>query len=114
MAYDGRSNKMRRHDAIGLQELVKQFLVESHMSEGMNRQRIEEIWNQISGAGRYTLDIYYDKCVLYCTINSSMVRNQIYFQKDVMIKSMNEALRNDELFVWDWNKGDCIKSLVLR
>lgn len=114
MAYDNKGNKISRQEAVGLQDLVKQFLKEAHMSEGMNRQRIAEVWNEISGAGRYTLDTYYDKCVLYCTLNSSMVRNQLYFQRDVLVRSMNDALKKDELFIWDWQKGNCIKSLVLK
>ena len=28
---------------------------------------------------------------------------------------INEYLKKDDLFIWDWeNKGDCVKTLVLR
>ena len=114
MAYDPRTNRMRRQNAVGMDELVKEFIREMRLSAGLNEQRIEEAWTKVSGAGMYTLDIHYDKGVLYCTINSSMVRNQLYFQRDVLAEAVNEALKKDELFTWDWSKGPCVKSLVLR
>lgn len=114
MAYDSRSNKLRRQEAVAMDELVKQFIVDMRLDKGLNKQRITEAWTEVSGAGRYTLDVNFDKGVLYCTINSSMVRNQLYFQKDVLAQSMNDVLRKDELFIWDWSKGPCVRSLVLR
>ena len=83
MAYDPKDNRFRRQEAVGMDALVKEFIREMHLSAGLNRQRIEEAWSKVSGAGMYTLDLRYDKGVLYCTINSSMVRNQLYFQKDI-------------------------------
>ena len=114
MAYDPRTNRLRRQNAVGMDELVKEFIRDMRLSAGLNRQRIEEAWTTVSGAGMYTLDLRYDKGVLYCTINSSMVRNQLYFQKDVLVNALNDVLRKDELLTWDWDKGTCIKSLVLR
>jgi len=114
MAYDARANKIRRKEAVAMDELVKQFIRDMHLDAGLNRQRVGEIWNEVSGAGRYTLDVNIVKGVLYCTISSSMVRNHLYFQRDVLAESMNEALMKDELFIWDWSKGPCVKSLVLR
>jgi hypothetical protein len=43
-----------------------------------------------------------------------MVRNQLYFQKDILVQTLNEELQKDELLTWDWSKGSCVKSLVLR
>lgn len=115
MAYDGKTNKMRRKEAVGMDELVKQFIREMRLSAGLNRERIEEVWNEISGASRYTLGLDFANGTLYCTLSSSIVRNQLYFQKDGLVKSMNEALKKDGMFIWDWvNKGDCIRTLVLK
>lgn len=115
MAYDGRANKMRRQDAVGMDELVKQFIQEMRLASGLNQQRITEVWNEVSGASRYTLGVNFADGTLYCTLSSSIVRNQLYFQKDFLLNGMNEALKKDELFIWDWEKkGACIKSLVLK
>ena len=114
MAYDSRDTRLRRQQAVGMEELVKQFIKEMKLDTGLNRQRLTEVWNEVSGAAMYTLDVRYEKGVLYCTIGSSMVRNQLYFQRDVLAEAVNEALKKDELFTWDWSTGLCVKSLVLR
>ena len=115
MAYDGRANKMRRQDAVGMDELVKQFIQEMRLSAGLNKQRIVEVWNEVSGASRYTLGVNFADGTLYCTLSSSIVRNQLYFQKDFLLSGINEALKKDELFIWDWDKkGPCVKTLVLK
>lgn len=115
MSYDGRGNRLRRQEAVGMDELVRQFIREMRLSAGLNRQRIEEVWNEVSGASRYTLGVNFANGTLYCTLSSSIVRNQLYFQKDFILKGINEKLKSDELFIWDWDKnGDCVKVLVLR
>lgn len=114
MAYGGKSNKLRRQEAVGLDELVRQFVKEMKLDAGLNRERVSEAWDVVSGAGRYTLDVALDKGVLYCTLSSSIVRNQLYFQKDVLASAVNEALKKDELFIWDWSQGPCVRTLVLR
>lgn len=115
MAYDGRANKMRRQDAVGMDELVKEFIKEMRLSAGLNRQRIEEAWAEVSGAARYTLGVSFTDGSLYCTLSSSIVRNQLYFQKDFILQGINELLKKDELFIWDWEKkGNCVKTLILR
>ena len=108
------SGKMRKHEAVALDELVKQFIKDMKLDAGLNRQRVAEVWNEVSGAGRYTLDVTLEKGVLYCTISSSMVRNQLYFQREVLADEMNKALKNDQMFIWDWSAGPCVNTLVLR
>ena len=108
------SGKMRKHEAVALDELVKQFIKDMKLDAGLNRQRVTEVWSEVSGAGRYTLDVSLEKGVLYCSISSSMVRNQLYFQRDVLVADMNKSLMNDRMFIWDWSKGPCVKTLVLR
>ena len=114
MAYDSRTNRMRRQEAVGMDELVKQFIKEMRLDKGMNRQRLVQVWNEVTGASGYTLSVNFDKGVLYCPISSSVVRNQLYFQREAIVGQMNEVLRNDDMFIWDWQQGSCIKTLVLR
>ena len=108
------ANGIRRKEAVGMQELISQFIVEMKISSGINRQRVEEAWNQVSGVSRYTLDVSYEKGVVYCSLSSSVVRNQLYFQRDVILQKMNEFLASDELFVSDMKGGPAVKALVLK
>ena len=114
MAFDGRQNKLRRKDAVGMDELVSQFVRDMKLVSGLNRQRVSDAWNQVSGAGKYTLSTTFDKGVLTCYISSSMVRNQLYFQRDVLLKKINEFLACDQLFESENDGRQAVKTLVLK
>lgn len=113
MAFDGRSNKLRRKDAVGMDELVGQFVRDMRLTAGLNRQRVSDAWSRISGAGKYTLSTSYENCVLTCYISSSLVRNQLYFQRDVLVSKLNEFLAADNLFTMP-EGNQAIKTLVLK
>lgn len=101
---------LHRQEAVGMDELVTQFINEMKLASGLKKQRVAEVWNEVSGAGRYTLDVKFDKGVLTCVISSSVVRNQLYFQRDVLVGKMNELLSKDILF----DENDGIKTLILK
>ena len=96
-----------------MEALVQDFIREMKISSGVNRQRVAEAWSVVSGASRYTLDVYFDKGVLYCTLSSSMARNQLYFQKDVLLAQVNEYLKNDTLYVRD-GEDAFVKEIILK
>ena len=108
-----KNNALRRRDAVGMDELVEEFIREMKLASGINRQRVREAWNVVSGAGRYTIDVQIVNGVMYCNMASSMVRNQLYFQKDVILAQINEYLKNDALYV---KNGDnpFVKDIVLK
>ena len=112
MAYDNRDNRFRRKEAVGMQQLVQDFIREMKIASGVNRQRAAEAWNTVSGASAYTLDVSLDKGILYVTMSSSMARNQLYFQRDVLLAKVNEFLDADSIFV----KGDgpAVRNIVLK
>ena len=108
------ANGIRRNDAVGMQELTSQYIREMKIASGINRQRVTEAWEKVSGASRYTLEVNYDKGVVYCSLSSSVVRNQLYFQRDVILQRMNQFLAKDDLFVHDPKGGPAVKTLVLK
>lgn len=112
MAYD--DNRLCRKEAVGMSELVNHFIREMKLTSGINRQRVTEAWNNASGAGRYTLSLSYVGGILYVSLSSSMVRNQIYYQRDVLMKKMNEILAVDNLFVGDPKGGPAIRNIILK
>jgi hypothetical protein len=113
MAYEHNKNGFRRRDAVGMDELVEEFIRDMKLTAGLNRQRVIQAWNAVSGAGRYTIDVYVKDMVMYCSIGSSMARNQLYFQKDVLLGQINAYLESDDLYVKE-GEAPYIKELVLR
>lgn len=111
MAYDSRQNRMRRQEAVGMEDLVNQFIRDMKLSSGLDKVRAAAAWNAVSGAEAYTLEVRLDRGVMTCTLSSSVVRNQLYFRSQELIRRLNERLAQDELFA---GKDDIVKKLILR
>ncbi len=113
MAYDGRKNGLRRQEAVSMDKLVDQFIRDMKLASGLKRQRAEDAWRVVSGAGRYTLDVNLYNGIMTCTLSSSVVRNQLFHQRTLLVQSLNEYLKNDELFMGD-SRQEIIRTLILR
>lgn len=111
MAWNG--NRIGRKEAQGMSELIVQYIREMKLSSGFNRQRVFEAWDAVSGASRYTVDRFFRDGVLYCTISSSVVRNRLHFQRDVLLKELNAYLEAEGRYI---NNGDGqpVKNIVLK
>jgi hypothetical protein len=97
-----------------MEELVQMFIKSMKLSAGLNTRRIFEAWDAASGASRYTLRRYFRDGKLYITLNSSMVRNQLGFQKAELVDRINEILREDELFLKDDPQVKYVEELILK
>ena len=97
-----------------MESLVAQFIREMKLSSGINQVRVTEVWNNASGASRYTLSVSYVGTYVYVTMNSSMARNQLYYQRDVLMQKMNEILAADSLFVGNPKGGPAVTNIILK
>ncbi len=111
---DKKNVRMQRKQAVPLEELVVECIRELKLSPKMDEQRIFAAWDEASGAERYTVNKVFVKGTLYCTISSSMVRNQLFFQRDIILKSINEILKNDKLFNTGGKGANFVKCIVLK
>lgn len=112
MAYG--DNKIGRKEAVGMETLVSQFIREMKLSSGINQVRVTEAWNTASGASRYTLAVSYVGTYVYVTLSSSMARNQLYYQRDVLMAKMNEILASDTLFIGNAKGGPPVTNIILK
>ena len=97
-----------------MEELIGQYIREMKLASGFNRQRVFEAWDAVSGASRYTIDRFFRDGMLYCTISSSVVRNQLYFQREVLLQQINEYLDKDGMLVRDRKDGPMVRNLILK
>ena len=109
-----RTSGIHRKEPVAMEELVQMFIKSMKLSAGLNTRRIYEAWDQASGASRYTLRRYFRDGKLYVTLNSSVVRNQLGFQKEALRERINEILREDELFVRDDPAVKYVEELILK
>ena len=105
---------IRRKEALTMEEVIEEYIKSAKMASGLNTQRIFAAWDACSGAGPFTLKRYFRSGTLYITLNSSVIRNQLSFQKAALIEKMNATLSGDRLFTSDNRTVGYIQELVLR
>ena len=106
--------RIHRKEAVSMEVLVQQYIKSMRLAAGLNTQRIFAAWDACSGAGPFTLRRFFRGGTLYITLNSSVIRNQLYFQREELVRKMNAFLSQDELFTADNRTVGEIRQLVLR
>ena len=114
MAEKKRSYYIKRKEALSMEEVVDEFIKSMKLASGLNTQRIFAAWDECSGAAQFTLKRFFRSGTLYITVSSSVVRNQLFFQKEALIEKMNARLFGDPLFTSDNRTVGAVKDLVLR
>lgn len=107
-------SRVARKTAVSLSEAIQEYLKAAKLSSGLNTQRIFAAWDAASGAGRYTVRRFFRDGRLYITVDSSVVRSQLSFQRDVLIEKINALLAQDELFTQDDARVGTVKELILK
>lgn len=97
-----------------MDEVVKQYIKSMKLAAGLNTQRIFAAWDACSGAGEFTLKRFFRDGKLYITLSSSVVRNQLHFQKEDLVEKMNRFLSEDNLFTEDNRTVGYIRELILK
>lgn len=94
-----------------MEELIAEYIRTMKLSSGLNRQRVYEAWDSVSGAAPYTISKRYDRGVLYCTLSSSVVRSRLFPQRENILREINSLLEKDTFFD---RTGGFVKSIVLK
>ena len=106
--------RLHRKQALSMEEVVQQYIKSMKIAAGLNTQRIFEAWDVCSGAGPFTLKRFFRDGKLYITLHSSVIRNQLSFQKDALVEKMNAWLSEDRLFTADNRTVNFIRELILK
>lgn len=106
--------RIHRKEPMDMDALVKEYIKSMKLSAGLNTQRIFAAWDACSGAAPFTLKRFFRGGKLYITLSSSVIRNQLYFQKAELMEKMNAFLSKDELFTQDDRTVSFIEELILR
>jgi len=93
---------------------MREFIKESGLVRGLNEQRIFAAWDAVSNASGYTLSKSFRNGTLFCTMKSSVVRNELSFRTDMILKEINTFLMNDSMFIKDDPSTKMVSKLVLR
>lgn len=106
--------RIERKTAIGMEELVRLYIDSMKISSGLNTRLIYDAWDQASGAAEYTIKKFFRSGRLYVTLSSSVVRNQLSFQKEALREKINQLLCQDSLFTKDDPRVSLVQEIILK
>lgn len=77
-----------------LGDALRKFLDNSRLKGSIQALQIEEVWEQIMGKtiARYTDKIHIHGQVLYISTSVAPLRQELLYQKEMIIQRVNEAL----------------------
>lgn len=80
-----------------LSDLLKSFVDENKLNKGLNEVKIRDVWNNQMGPAieKYTTQIKLKNNVLYVQLSSSVLREELSYGKEKIIRIMNEEMGED-------------------
>lgn len=95
----------RNKDNLSISELLKEFVDTNRLQPGLDKVNVKDAWAQMMGNGvnNYTTAIQLERDTLYVQLSSSVLREELSYGNQKIIKMLNEALGKE-----------VIKKLILR
>ena len=80
-----------------ISEVLQQFIQVNRLEAGMDKIDVEQAWKSLMGNGvnNYTKNIMLKNNTLYVELTSSVLREELSFGKEKIVKMINEELRRD-------------------
>ena len=78
-------------------DVLKQFITQNKLEAGMDVVNVRDAWKNLMGNGvnNYTTEIQLKGSTLYVALSSAVLREELSYGKDKIIKMINEELRKD-------------------
>jgi predicted nucleic acid-binding Zn ribbon protein len=95
----------RNAENTSLGDVLKNFIQSSKLEKGLDRVNTKEAWDKVMGAAisKYTTAIKLERETLYVQLSSSVLREELSYGKEKIIKMLNEEIGKE-----------LVKKLVLR
>ena len=83
----------RHNDNQSMGDILKEFVNTNNLQEGLDKVNIRKAWSDLMGNGvnNYTTAIELKNNTLYVQLSSSVLRNELSYGKEKIIKMLNEA-----------------------
>lgn len=95
----------RLSNESSISEVLQQFIQQNKLELGMDKIDVEQAWKSLMGNGvnSYTQEVLLKGSTLYVKLTSAVLREELSYGKQKIIKMINEELRKE-----------VVKDLVLR
>jgi hypothetical protein len=97
--------KRRTNENLSIGDVLKDFVSSNKLEQGLDKVNVREVWNREMGPAieKYTTGIKLQNDTLFVQLSSSVLREELSYGKEKIIRMLNEELGKD-----------LIQKLVLR
>jgi hypothetical protein len=84
----------RKNDILNFSQALNEFVSDNKLDEGLDKVKIYDAWKTEMGSGvnNYTTAIEFKRDTLYIQLSSSVLREELSYGKEKIIKMLNEAI----------------------
>ncbi|MDB9720909.1 DUF721 domain-containing protein [Winogradskyella sp.] len=95
----------RNNDNQPISDILKEFVDKNNLQSGLDKVNVRDAWVNLMGNGvnNYTTAIELKHQILYVQLSSSVLREELSYGNEKIIRLLNEAIGKD-----------VIKKLILR
>ncbi len=88
------NNSKRDDDSFLIGDVLKQFIQKNKLEKGLDAVDVKQAWINLMGAGvnSYTKEVTLKNGVLYVWLTSAVLREELLYGKQKIIKMMNEEV----------------------
>ncbi len=97
--------KKRHGEEVSIKDVLKDFVSVNKLDKGLKQVQVVDAWNKLMGPAieKYTTNVKLNREKLYVELSSSVLREELSYGKQKIVKLMNEELGEE-----------IIKEIVLR
>ncbi|MFK7782409.1 DUF721 domain-containing protein [Psychroserpens sp.] len=84
----------RNNEHLPISDILKEFVDTNNLQNGLDKVNVKEAWAKMMGNGvnNYTTNIVLERDTLFVQLSSSVLREELSYGKEKIIKMLNESL----------------------
>ena len=84
----------KRGDLKNISKIIEDVFSQKHFRIGIDNIKVQDAWVKTMGKNiqKYTYKVYYQKGILYVKLKSSVLKEELTFEKVKIIKLINNEL----------------------
>ena len=82
---------MKRNNTEQVGDVIRQLLRQQGLETPLNEYRLVEAWKDVVGPviARYTTNLFIKNQVLYVSLSSSVIRQELMMGREMLIRNLN-------------------------
>lgn len=87
----------RKAENTSIEDVLKDFIQSNHLEKGLDKVNVKDAWHNVMGhaISNYTTHVKLERETLFIQLSSSVLREELSYGKEKIIKLLNEELGKD-------------------